>query len=357
MSSTEFRAVTNERKSDETSRAIDERLTFFDRPRSGGAIGLVRPIRFNELEDRLGYTFKDRGNLTLALTPRQLAYGGKLYHQRLEWLGDAALEVAISGVFLRQFSIDRQGVLFGLGGRLRSNHELRDWGAAVEIKKFLNFSVKSKGDVISDSVVGDVMEAIFGAMYVDGGLEPIINALQGRLSHRGMPAILSKKNRDHDSRSSAKLRLKRYRGESKASVEVSIDDFARSKRSQSRKSEVDSTPARRAQRMIGWSVLRLATTEEFLERSPKLALDAISNDRDRHLSVEHLGRRIDASEDRLGILRGGRYFGASGNDIRLTSFIRKRLVGELFAEAGYETARAVSRVFLGFDERQPRYLR
>ena len=128
----------------------------------------------HELEERIGYAFKDRALLDEALTHSTYAeeYGLKS-NQRLEFLGDAVLELCVSRrLFERERSID-EGILTKWRAQLVCEKSLAACARTIDLGKYLRMG----GSAISDrlwtrpSVLCDAMESLIAAVYLDGGLD------------------------------------------------------------------------------------------------------------------------------------------------------------------------------------------
>ena len=128
----------------------------------------------NRLEERLGYVFKDKAILTLALT--HCSYGsenGTGNNQRLEFLGDAVLENVVSNYIFHKFPDFDEGKLSRLRASIVSEIPLS--AAAERIQLFdyvlLGAGERTSGGARKKSVLSDTLEAVFAAVYLDGGFE------------------------------------------------------------------------------------------------------------------------------------------------------------------------------------------
>ena len=128
------------------------------------------------LQDRIGYRFKDESLLVLAVTHSSWANehaAGNAHNERLEFLGDAVLEIAVSAQLFARFPDAREGELT----RLRSSLVNEATLAAVARKLHLDGCLRlargeeNQGGRQRDSLLSDAMEAVFGGVFVDGGIE------------------------------------------------------------------------------------------------------------------------------------------------------------------------------------------
>jgi len=152
------------------------------------------------LERILGVKFKNRELLEEALTHKSYAMersGGVLFNERLEFLGDSVLSSAVAHhLFVRYPDVD-EGRLSQLKSMLVSRPSLTQWGRDLGIGEFIRLSdgESATGGRDRDSIVGNAMEALLGAMYLEAGFE---------VTKRFIDKLLSKRKRivtsDHKSR-------------------------------------------------------------------------------------------------------------------------------------------------------------
>ena len=126
----------------------------------------------SELEQRLGYRFRDRELLRVALTHASVADRRQLSNERLEFLGDAVLGL-ISCEHLYRWLPER---LEGELTKIKSHVVSRQTCAEIARELRLEASIllgKGMGprESLPQSVVAAVLEAVIGAIYLDGGLE------------------------------------------------------------------------------------------------------------------------------------------------------------------------------------------
>ena len=132
-------------------------------------------------ESRLGYRFRDRSILHLALTHRSWANEqnhGENY-ERIEFLGDAVLGLVTSEWLYRRFSRAPEGRLSKLKSYGVSAPVLAAWASDLGLGEALRLGVgeERSGGREKSSLLADVMEATLGAIYLDGGLEAVRSIL------------------------------------------------------------------------------------------------------------------------------------------------------------------------------------
>jgi len=136
------------------------------------------PSRFSELERKIGYCFEKGDFLIEALTHRstlgELKPGETgITYERLEFLGDSVLALVTTDFLLRNFPDENEGQLTQKKSLLVSQTILTKKADAIDLKDHVILSENAfKGGVHGqDSIQTAVLEAVIGAIYLDGGLE------------------------------------------------------------------------------------------------------------------------------------------------------------------------------------------
>ena len=128
-----------------------------------------------ELEKTVGYTFQDPKLLELALTHSSYAhehYAGKRHdNERLEFLGDAVLELVSSDYLFHNYNEYPEGELTKLRASIVCEQSLAMCAEAISLGKYLCLGngEDSTGGRLRASITSDAMEALIGAIYLDGG--------------------------------------------------------------------------------------------------------------------------------------------------------------------------------------------
>lgn len=133
---------------------------------------------YRQLERKLGYAFRSRRGLVMALSHPSYRFETENVNddnQRLEYLGDAALGLAVGHYLYLKYPEMQEGALTSLRSRYTSGEALAHVGHAIGLGDYL---LLGKGERLSggnrrDSNVLDAMEAILGAAYLDGGLKAV----------------------------------------------------------------------------------------------------------------------------------------------------------------------------------------
>jgi ribonuclease-3 len=137
-----------------------------------------RAAGLRDLERRLGYRFANRECLIEALTHRStigdLKPGDeRITYERLEFLGDSVLAFVTSDFLFRSFPEENEGQLTKKKSLLVSKGVLAKKAEEIGIKQhvILSDSALKGGVAEQDSVLTAVLEALIGAIYIDGGIE------------------------------------------------------------------------------------------------------------------------------------------------------------------------------------------
>jgi ribonuclease-3 len=128
------------------------------------------------LEDRLGYRFNDPGLLTHALTHRSWCaeHEGEPSNERLEFLGDAVLQLVVTDHLFARFPDLTEGHLAKIRAAVVSARALADVGAGLGLGAGLRLGngEDASGGREKASILADAAEAVIGAIYLDGGIGP-----------------------------------------------------------------------------------------------------------------------------------------------------------------------------------------
>lgn len=134
-----------------------------------------------ELVKRLGHHFRNMDLVETALTHRSL--GAKNY-ERLEFLGDSVLGFTISAYLYKKFPGLSEGELTRLRASLVRKESLAKLARELELGPCLKLGggeLKSGGHD-RDSILADTMEALFGAIYIDGGMDVVSRVVLAQYS-------------------------------------------------------------------------------------------------------------------------------------------------------------------------------
>lgn len=136
------------------------------------------------LERTVGYTFQDKRLLVEALTHRTFVHenpGSAVGdNQRLEFLGDAVLGLVVGDLLMRLYPDCREGELTQMRSNLVNETRLAAIARQVGMGENLRLG---RGELQSDgqnksSILADALEALFAAVYLDGGFKAAFNVVQ-----------------------------------------------------------------------------------------------------------------------------------------------------------------------------------
>ncbi len=135
-----------------------------------------------ELEAELDYRFKDKNLIIKALRHRSYANEQAKNvenNERLEFLGDAVLGLAISHGLMERLPNFPEGVLSRIRAQLVSSSTLAEIAKRINLGRFI---LLGRGELLSHgeqkpSILADTMEAVFGAVYSDGGFDKALSAI------------------------------------------------------------------------------------------------------------------------------------------------------------------------------------
>lgn len=161
---------------DEAAEAVRALQSYGD----AGSAGLSVPLasQLDEVEQRIGYTFRDRGHLEHALTHKSRAAedpsGGVVDNESLEFLGDAVLGFVIADLLYREYPDFTEGPKSKAKASLVSTITLaglsRDLGLGEAM--LLGRGEAKTGGRTKPALLADVLEAIIAGIYLDGGIDP-----------------------------------------------------------------------------------------------------------------------------------------------------------------------------------------
>ena len=138
------------------------------------------------LQQRLGHRFADPGLLQRALTHRSF---GSPHNERLEFLGDAALNLAVSLLLVRRFGQADEGELTRMRAHLVREDSLHRVAGELGLQALLQMSdgEQRAGGAQRASILADALEAVIGAVTLDAGFEAA-QAVAQRLFGPGIAA-------------------------------------------------------------------------------------------------------------------------------------------------------------------------
>lgn len=136
----------------------------------------IKMKKINKLEKNLGVVFKNKDQLINALTHRSYLNEHKdikVHNERLEFLGDAVLELIVSDYLFNKFPDRPEGDLTSFRSALVKTESLADTAKKLGVGESLLLSrgEEDTGGRTKDYLLANTFEAIIGAIYIDQGYE------------------------------------------------------------------------------------------------------------------------------------------------------------------------------------------
>ena len=158
------------------------------------------------LELALGYKFKDLKLLEKSLTHKSYAYEhGKdrfLHNERLEFLGDAVLELAITDLLMKRFPTNTEGELSRLRSAIVNESQLAHVAMNLNLSDmlFLGKGEEQTDGRLKSSILANTYEAILAALYLDGGYEATYRIIEAHFKKLLDMAAAEDINQDYKTR-------------------------------------------------------------------------------------------------------------------------------------------------------------
>jgi ribonuclease-3 len=127
------------------------------------------------LEGEIGYAFQSPAFLELALTHRSVSSdnANRANNERLEFLGDAVLQLVVTDYLYANYPDLAEGKLAKVRAAVVSRPALADVARSMSLGHHVELTVAEErtGGRDKDSILADTVEALIGAVYLDGGLD------------------------------------------------------------------------------------------------------------------------------------------------------------------------------------------
>ena len=128
---------------------------------------------YTDIENIIGYRFKNKDFLQEALTHKSFAGERRnvKHNERLEFLGDSILGAVVADYIYNQCPHVEEGVLSKIKSNLVSRRNLYVWGKKLNLGQLMSLGhgELSTGGRERDSIISNAVEAVIGAVYLDGG--------------------------------------------------------------------------------------------------------------------------------------------------------------------------------------------
>ena len=127
--------------------------------------------QLQELESAIKYSFKNKTLLHQALTHK--SFSNVSNNEKLEFLGDRVLGLIISKKLLDKYPNEKEGIIDKKFANLVNKKTCANISKKLNIKKYVYIGSSNKNlDRSTDKILSDTLEAVVGAIYLDGGIKP-----------------------------------------------------------------------------------------------------------------------------------------------------------------------------------------
>jgi ribonuclease-3 len=142
------------------------------------------PETERKLEQALNYHFADRNLLLLALTHRSAADSARGDYERLEFLGDAVLDLIVADLLMRRFPEASEGTLSKLRASIVNTYTLASKARALGIGNSLRLGKgeENSGGRDKVSILAAAFEALIGAIYTESGFQTAQRVVEALLA-------------------------------------------------------------------------------------------------------------------------------------------------------------------------------
>ena len=126
--------------------------------------------KFKELEDIIKYKFNSKDILKRSLTHK--SFDENINNEKLEFLGDRVLGLVISKNLLTKYPNENEGIIDKKYANLVNKKKCAEIAADIDLKKFMFLGNNyKKNDQKHGKISGDCLEALIGAIFIDGSLK------------------------------------------------------------------------------------------------------------------------------------------------------------------------------------------
>ena len=135
---------------------------------------LDRTESVSYLEKKINYIFHNKDYLSQAFTHKSLNHNPRNNYERLEFLGDAVLDIIVSRELMREFPEGDEGLLTQRRASLVQKPFLASIGHLLDLMTYLKIDKNVDLNIkkIAEKQSANLFEALIGAIYLDGGIKP-----------------------------------------------------------------------------------------------------------------------------------------------------------------------------------------
>lgn len=163
-------------------------------------------MNFAPFEAKIGYTFRDSGLIEQAFTHRSYLNEnrekGREHNERLEFLGDAVLELAVTEFLYAKYPDKPEGELTAYRAALVNTVSISDAAVKLDMNEYLLLSKGESRDTgrARQIILANAFEALIGAMYLDSGYEAAKKFIADQLFHKTEEVVSKRLWQDAKSR-------------------------------------------------------------------------------------------------------------------------------------------------------------
>lgn len=153
--------------------------------------------KYLELEQKIGFVFKNKDLLLTALTHRSYLNENpgwsREHNERLEFLGDAVLELVVTEYLFNNYPQEHEGVMTNWRAALVNANILSKITGEFDLNEYILLSKGEARDTgrARQYILANAIEALIGAMYLDQGYEPCVKFIN-KFVLKELPAIIEK---------------------------------------------------------------------------------------------------------------------------------------------------------------------
>ena len=134
----------------------------------------IKSNSITKIEQKIDYSFQNKKLVKQAFTHKSINNSPRFNYERLEFLGDSVLDIVISRELMREFPDGDEGLLTQRRAALVQKPFLANIGRLLDLMHYLKIeqNIDLTINKIADKQLANIFEALIGAIYLDGGIDP-----------------------------------------------------------------------------------------------------------------------------------------------------------------------------------------
>ena len=134
----------------------------------------IKSNSITKIENKIEYSFRNKQLVEQAFTHKSINNSPRFNYERLEFLGDSVLDIVISRELMREFPDGDEGLLTQRRAALVQKPFLANIGRLLDLMHYLKIeqNIDLTINKIADKQLANIFEALIGAIYLDGGIDP-----------------------------------------------------------------------------------------------------------------------------------------------------------------------------------------